>query len=100
VIGFITNNSFLDGVIHRGIRECLFEAFDKIYILNLHGNSRIKETCPDGSKDENVFDIKTGVCISFFIKGGNLIKEGKISKTKRSLSSSTFMDYDLINMTI
>jgi len=70
VIGIITNNSFLDGIIHRGMREELTKTFDEIYILNLHGNSNIGETCPDGSKDENVFDIKQGVSISFFVKTG------------------------------
>ncbi|MBM2816753.1 MAG: methyltransferase/helicase, partial [Ignavibacteria bacterium] len=68
VIGIITNNSFIDGLIHRGMRQELMKDFDEIYILNLHGNLRINEKCPDGSKDENVFDIKPGVCISFFIK--------------------------------
>ena len=46
----------------------MFESFDEIYILNLHGNSRIGEKCPDGSKDENVFDIQQGVSIALFIK--------------------------------
>jgi predicted helicase len=41
-----------------------------MYILDLHGNSRKKETCPDGSKDENVFDIQQGVSINLFIKTG------------------------------
>ncbi len=71
VIGIITNNSFVDGLIHRGMRQELMKDFDEIYILNLHGNSRIKEVSPDGSKDENVFDIMQGVCISFFIKKDN-----------------------------
>ncbi|MEM4271078.1 MAG: type ISP restriction/modification enzyme, partial [Candidatus Pacearchaeota archaeon] len=70
VVGIITNNSYLDGVIHRGMREELIKTFDEIYILNLHGNSNIGETTPDGSKDENVFDIKQGVSISLFVKTG------------------------------
>ncbi|OGU41750.1 MAG: hypothetical protein A2X61_00385 [Ignavibacteria bacterium GWB2_35_12] len=68
VIGIITNNSFIDGLIHRGMRQELLKDFGEIYILNLHGNSRIVETCPDGTKDENVFDIMQGVCITFLIK--------------------------------
>ena len=68
VIGFITNNSYLDGIIHRQMRKELLDTFDRIYILNLHGNSRKKETCPDGSKDENVFDIQQGVAVVLFIK--------------------------------
>jgi hypothetical protein len=34
----------------------------------LHGNSNKKEISPDGSKDENVFDIKTGVSIIIGVK--------------------------------
>jgi predicted helicase len=68
IIGMITNNSYLSGLIHRGMRKQLLESFDEIYILNLHGNSRIGERCPDGSKDENVFDIQQGVSIVLFIK--------------------------------
>ena len=68
VLAFICNNGFTDGVIHRQMRHELMTAFDKIYILDLHGNSRKKETAPDGSKDENVFDIMQGVSINIFIK--------------------------------
>jgi len=67
-IGMITNNSYLSGLIHRGMRKRLLDSFDEIYILNLHGNSRIGEKHPDGSKDENVFDIQQGVSIVLFIK--------------------------------
>jgi len=68
IIGMITNNSYLSGLIHRGMRKKLLESFNEIYILNLHGNSRIGEKCPDGSKDENVFDIQQGVSIALFVK--------------------------------
>src|SRR3990172_3132867 len=68
VIGMITNNSYLSGLIHRGMRKKLIESFNEIYILNLHGNSRIGEKCPDGSKDENVFDIIQGISILLFLK--------------------------------
>ncbi|GAB4549393.1 MAG: hypothetical protein OHK0023_13830 [Anaerolineae bacterium] len=68
VLAFITNNSFLDNPTFRGMRQALLNAFSDIYILNLHGNSKKKEKAPDGSKDENVFDIQQGVCISLFIK--------------------------------
>ena len=67
-IGMITNNSYLSGLIHRGMRKKLLDSFDQIYILNLHGNSRIGEQSPNGSKDENVFEIKQGVSISLFFK--------------------------------
>jgi len=78
IIGMITNNSYLSGLIHRGMRKKLLECFQKIYILNLHGNARISEKCPDGSKDENVFDIMQGVSIALFIKNKMQKELGKI----------------------
>ena len=68
IIGFITNNSFLDGVIHRTMRWELLRVFDEIYVVNLHGNSRLKEKTPEGWKDENVFDIQAGVSITILVK--------------------------------
>ncbi|EAI8515055.1 DNA methyltransferase, partial [Campylobacter upsaliensis] len=70
LMGFITNNSFLDGRIHRNMRESLYKSFDEIYILNLHGSDK------DAKNDENVFDIKIGVCISLFIKYKNEPSKG------------------------
>lgn len=70
ILAYISNNSFLDGVIHRQMRKHLMQTFDKIYILDLHGNAKKKETSPDGSKDENVFNIRQGVSINIFIKTG------------------------------
>ena len=68
IVGFITSNSFLAGVIHRAMRAELLRVFDEIYILNLHGNSRLKEKTPEGGKDENVFNIQTGVSITLLVK--------------------------------
>ena len=68
ILAYISNNSFIDGVTHRQMRKELLETFDKIYILDLHGNSKKKETAPDGSRDENVFDIMQGVSINIFVK--------------------------------
>ncbi|GBF82607.1 adenine specific DNA methyltransferase [Aphanothece sacrum FPU1] len=63
IIGFITNHSYLNGLIHRGMREELLKSFDSLYIIDLHGNSLLKETTPDGEVDQNVFDIQQGVAI-------------------------------------
>jgi predicted helicase len=68
VLGFITNHSYLDNPTFRGMRQSLMSSFNEIYILDLHGNSLKKEKCPDGSKDENVFDIQQGVAIILLIK--------------------------------
>ena len=71
ILGFISNNSFIDGVIHRQMRKSLFDSFDKIYILNLHGSTKRREVALDGSKDENVFDIQQGVSINLFCRTKN-----------------------------
>ena len=83
VVAYISNNSFIDGIIHRQMRKSLLEAFDEIYILDLHGNSRKKETTLDGSKDENVFDIMQGVSINIFVKKGNVFASGASCHSRR-----------------
>ncbi len=70
ILAYISNNSFIDGIMHRRMRKHLLESFDKVYILDLHGNSKKKEICPDGSIDQNVFDIMQGVSINIFVKTG------------------------------
>jgi len=68
ILAFITNHSYLDNPTFRGMRRSLMETFDDIYVLDLHGNAKKNERCPDGSKDENVFDIQQGVAIGIFVK--------------------------------
>ena len=68
VIGYIVNNSFLDGPIFRGMRKNLLDSFNAIYLLNLHGSSRKKEASPTAQRDENVFDIVQGVSILLCVK--------------------------------
>jgi predicted helicase len=70
VLAYISNNSFVDGITHRQMRRHLLQSFDKIYIIDLHGNAKKKEVCPDGSPDQNVFDIMQGVSINIFVKTG------------------------------
>jgi predicted helicase len=68
IIGFITNHSYLNGLIHRGMREELLKYFDTLYIMDLHGNSLLKETTPEGNVDQNVFDIQQGVAILIAVR--------------------------------
>ncbi|MFO0149065.1 MAG: type ISP restriction/modification enzyme [Microcystis sp.] len=71
ILAFVTNHGYLDNPTFRGMRQSLLKTFDDIYILDLHGNSKKKEICPDGSPDQNVFDIQQGVAIGIFIKYHN-----------------------------
>ncbi|GAA9899679.1 DNA methyltransferase [Helicobacter pylori] len=75
LFGFISNNGFLDNPTFRGLRHSLLECYDELYILNLHGDARKKEKTPQGTKDENVFNIMQGVSINLFVKNPQITKQ-------------------------
>jgi len=77
IVAMITNHSYLDNPTFRGMRQSLMQTFDEIYVLDLHGNSLKKETAPDSSLDENVFDIRQGVAIAVCVKN-NQAEEHKV----------------------
>lgn len=97
LMGLITNNSFLSGLIHRGVREELLKYFERAFVLDLHGNSVLSERDDNGERDENVFDIRQGVSIILLSKDGNLdvpetlhadIIGGKNKKCRKLMSSN------------
>jgi predicted helicase len=73
ILAFINPHGFLDNPTFRGMRWNLLKTYDEIYTIDLHGNAKKKETAPDGSKDENVFDIEQGVSINILVKNGSKI---------------------------
>lgn len=77
VLGFITNHGYLDNPTFRGMRWHLLKTFDKIYVLDLHGNAKKREVTPEGKPDKNIFDIQQGVAIIVAVK-----KKVTSSKTK------------------
>jgi hypothetical protein len=68
ILAFITNHGYLNNPTFRGMRRSLDQTFDEMYIFDLHGDTKKKEIAPDGSKDENVFDIQQGVAIGLMVK--------------------------------
>lgn len=68
ILGFITNHGYLDNPTFRGMRWHLLQAFDAIYVVDLHGNIKKKEVCPDGTPDKNVFDIQQGVSLIIAVR--------------------------------
>ena len=97
ILAYISNNSFIDGIIHRKMRQSLLESFDQIYILDLHGNSKKKESAPDGGKDENVFDIMQGVSINLFIKSGKKPKGELAQLFHHQLYGKREVKYEALN---
>lgn len=79
VVAMITNHGYLDNPTFRGMRWHLTKTFDKIFVLDLHGNTKKKEVAPDGGKDENVFEIQQGVAIIVAVKNGQK-KKGELAE--------------------
>ena len=71
ILSYISNHGYLDNTTFRGMRQSLLRSFHLRQVVDLHGNSKKKETAPDGSSDENVFDIQQGVAICFLVRFGS-----------------------------
>ena len=97
VLAYISNNSFIDGITHRQMRKKLLESFDKIYILDLHGNAKKKEVCEDGSPDQNGFDIMQGVSVNIFVKTDKKKKNELGQVFHNSLQGNRELKYELLN---
>ncbi|MFP5265097.1 MAG: type ISP restriction/modification enzyme [Blastocatellia bacterium] len=63
VLGMITNNGYLSAPTLRGMRHSLKRTFQRVSIVDLHGHLARGERAPDGSPEENVFDIQQGVAV-------------------------------------
>ena len=105
ILAYINPHGFLDNPTFRGMHWNLLDAFDEIYVLNLHGNAKKHEVCPDGGKDENVFSIMQGVSINLFVKTGKKPADalgkvyyadlwGKRKDKYAFLESTDFLDVD------
>jgi predicted helicase len=82
VLGFITNHGYLDNPTFRGMRWHLLKTFDRIYVLDLHGNSKKKEVSPDGEADKNVFDIQQGVAVIVAVKRAGATKDKPLAEVR------------------
>ena len=97
VLAFINPHGFLDNPTFRGMRWHLLKTYNKIYTIDLHGNSKKKETAPDGSADINVFDIQQGVSINIFLKTGKK-KANELGKVFHfDLFGKREMKYDFLS---
>ncbi|WP_285006208.1 DEAD/DEAH box helicase [Lactococcus formosensis] len=71
VIGFITNNGYIDSPSLNGVRRVLHREFNYIYVIDLKG--AVRGLSPEAVKRQgkNIFDIMTGVAIVILIKDGS-----------------------------
>lgn len=96
ILAFINPHGFLDNPTFRGMRWNLLNTYDKIYTIDLHGNSKKKETALDGSIDQNIFDIMQGVSINLFIKTGNKKKDDLAQVFHYDLFGKREFKYDFL----
>lgn len=54
IVSYISNYSWLDGLSHTGMRARYLEAFDRIWIDNLHGDRIISERNPEDESSQTV----------------------------------------------
>jgi predicted helicase len=73
VLGYITNHGYLDNPTFRGMRQSLMATFRRVRVLDLHGNANKKEQSPDGTEDNNVFDIRQGVAVCLATRDGTKV---------------------------
>ncbi|MDY6918022.1 MAG: type ISP restriction/modification enzyme [Chloroflexota bacterium] len=78
ILAFITNHGYLDNPTFRGMRQSLMNTFSDIYVLDLHGNVKKRESAPDGGPDQNVFDIQQGVAIGIFVREPGRERPGRV----------------------
>lgn len=66
ILAFVTNHGFVWNRVHRGVRKALLDAFDDVWVFNLHGNRR---TASRSIPDENVFvPVKQGIAMTVFVR--------------------------------
>lgn len=71
VIGYITASSYIDKTSTDGLRKCLHDDFNHIYVYNLRGSIRGKSREEAIKEGQNVFNILTGVAIIIMVKDGS-----------------------------
>lgn len=97
IIAFINPHGFLDNPTFRGMRWNLLKTFDKIYTIDLHGNTKKKETAADNGADDNVFDIMQGVSINILVKSGQK-KQNELGKVfQYDLLGKRELKYDFLS---
>ena len=79
IVGFVTNNGWIDSKSSDGLRKCLEEECSSIYIVNLRGNIQTGMTEKYSSVEGgNIFNVKVGIAIAFLVKKTNPTKGGEV----------------------
>ena len=77
IVAFVSSGGFIDGVAAAGVRRCLQEEFDSVYVMNLRGNQRSADWKKEGGKVFGEGSQNT-VAIYLLIRGGSSGKSGVV----------------------
>lgn len=66
LVALVTNASFLDGPVHRGMRARLLQWFDQIAVLDLGGSALLGRQ--RRQRDDNVFGVRPNVAITWLCR--------------------------------
>lgn len=80
VLALVTNGSFLDGPVHRGMRAALTRWFDRVDIVDLGGNALIGR---EPGRDDNVFGVRPSVALTVALRRpGPEPRRGRVTYTR------------------
>jgi hypothetical protein len=65
VVALVTNASYLDGPVHRGMRAALRRYFSSLHLVDLGGSALLARA---GARDENVFGVRPSVAVLFGVR--------------------------------
>ena len=66
VVALVTNSSFLDGLVHRGMRARLASWFDEVEVLDLGGSALLGLSREQ--RDDNVFGVRPAVAVTWLCR--------------------------------
>lgn len=93
IIGFITNNGYLDSASLNGVRKSMTREFNHIFIINLKGAIQGLSKEEIRNQGKNIFDIKTGVAVIFLVKDGTEEHELEYYDIGNNLSKKNKLDW-------
>jgi predicted helicase len=65
LLAFVTNASYLDGPVHRGLRAALSDWFDRLWIVDLGGNALLAR---GPQQDDNIFGVRPAAAVLLAVR--------------------------------
>jgi hypothetical protein len=80
VVGFVTNSSYLDGPVHRGLRGVLSRTFDALDVIDIGGSALLARE--QGAQDGNVFGVRTPAALLLAVRRPGRVEHGDARRAR------------------